>query len=338
MQLEALGWDSFFASQLDRINDASLRPARVAVEHRGRYQLIGSEGPLWATPAGRLLHEARSRLDLPAVGDWVAVRDGVIHCVLVRKTQLVREAAGGGAEPQVIVANLDVVFVVAALNRELNPRRIERYLAAVWESGAEPVIVLNKADLADLDGRPHLGALAAGVPTLATSAVNGRGVAEIRARLGSGRTGALVGSSGVGKSTLANTLVGRDALEVGEVRGADDKGRHTTTRRELITLPDDRGVLIDTPGLRELALWSDAESGAGAGFAAIEALAAACRFGDCSHVHEPECAVRGAVAPEELASYHKLQRELAHQRRKQELRDRKERKVIHKVARKRRDR
>jgi ribosome biogenesis GTPase len=341
--LEPLGWDSFFSSQLDGTDDAPVQPARVAVEHRGRYQLIGRQGPAWATLAGRLRHGANSRLDLPAVGDWVGVCDGLVHRVLERRTKFVREAAGERTEPQVIAANIDVVFIVTSLNRDFNPRRIERYLIAVWDSGAQPVIVLNKADLCDDPSAfvDALGPLAGGVPVVAASALRGDGVDGVRAQLGRGRTGALVGSSGVGKSTIANALLGQDALAVANIRAGDAKGRHTTTHRELLLLPDDGGALIDTPGMRELALWNSAGA-ATASFDEIDELAQQCKFRDCSHDGEPGCGVRDAVDDERLSSHHKLQRELEFQHRKQDVFARKEKlrqwKIIHKSARKHRGR
>ena len=340
LTLEQLGWDAHFSSQLDLTEDPPPQPARVAVEHRGHYELLGEHGPSWAEPAGRLRHEAASRLALPAVGDWVVVHDGIVHRVLERRSVFVRQAAGDRVEPQVIAANVDVVFIVTSLNGDFNPRRIERYLMAVWESGAAPTLILSKADLCD-DPQAfvdELGDAAVGVPVITACALDGRGVDEMRAQLGRGRTGALVGSSGVGKSTLVNALTGSASQKVSDVRARDGKGRHTTTRRELVVLPQDAGILIDTPGMRELALWRSAEPVRS--FDRIEQLSQECRFRDCSHAEEPGCAVLDQVDADELASYQKLQRELSFQHRKQDVFARNEAvrrwKVIHKAARKRR--
>jgi ribosome biogenesis GTPase len=253
------------------------------------------------------------------VGDWVAVVDGldraVIHHVLNRRTQLVRRAAGTAAGTQVIAANVDLFFIVTSANRDFNVRRLERYLAAVWDSGAEPAVVLNKIDLGgDIGGFvDEIGTVAFGVPLVKVSAVTGEGLTELRKHLAPGGTVGLIGSSGVGKSSLVNRLLGREIQPVRTVR-RDEKGRHATTRRELIELPDG-GLLMDTPGMRELGLIDDA-GGVDNLFADIIALEEGCRFRDCSHQVEPGCAVTAAVESGELdkarlASYHRLQRELA---------------------------
>lgn len=297
LTLEQLGWNAHFASQLDHTTDARLQLARVAVEHRGHYELLGEHGASWAEPAGKLRHEAKSRLDLPAVGDWVIVGDGLVHGVLARQTEFVRQAAGDRAEPQVIAANVDVVFIVTTLNRDFNPSRIERYLTAVWNSGATPALILNKADLFYKERSAfltQLGDAALEVPVITACALDGRGVDEMRAQLGRGRTGALVGSSGVGKSTLINALSGTTSQQVSEVRARDGMGRHTTTRRELVILPEDAGIVIDTPGMREFVVWSIAAPPTD--FDRIEELSRQCRFRDCSHAEEPGCAVRDAIS------------------------------------------
>jgi ribosome biogenesis GTPase len=258
-------------------------------------------------------------LDRPIVGDWVAVVEGqgraIIHHVFQRRTAMLRRAAGTQARGQVVAANVDLFFVVTSANRDFNPRRLERYLTAVWDSGAEPVIVLNKVDLgADVDAMvDSIGVVGLGVPMVRTSARTEVGLEELRGFLAPGRTVGLVGSSGVGKSSLINRLLGRDALEVRELRD-HDKGRHTTTRRELIDVPTG-GMVMDTPGLREVGLIED-EVGMDASFAEIAELAEECRFRDCVHQGEPGCAVAEAVATgrideARLASYHKLKREIA---------------------------
>jgi len=255
-----------------------------------------------------------------AVGDWVVLSDGLIRSVLPRRSALVRSAAGRTSDSQTLAANVDVVFVVSSLGPDLEPRRLERYLVTVWESGAAPEIVLTKSDRFDgaaLDEMvSSVEAIALGVPVWVVSAVTGEGVSELRSRIGAGRTAVLVGSSGVGKSTLVNAWLGGEVMAVREVRADDDEGQHTTTHRELLQLPGG-GVVIDTPGIRELQLW-DAGGGSGAfeeTFADVEELAAACRFGDCSHNVEPGCAVRAALADGSLSgdrygSWQKLQREL----------------------------
>lgn len=277
-----------------------------------------------ASCTGRLLHEARSIADLPAVGDWVAVRlrpgeaRADIHAVLPRRTKFARRAAGSASEEQVIATNLDTVFLVTALDQNYNLRRIERYLTLAWESGAQPVIILNKADLHPAPDlmRDEVAALAAGAPVVALSATLDEGVSALEPWLQPRTTIALLGSSGVGKSTLINRLLGSERQDTGEISTAVGKGRHTTTRRELFITP--AGVLIvDTPGMRELQLWGVDASAVQDTFADIVVLAARCRFGDCAHAAEPGCAVQAALADGELEparwqSYQKLRREQAY--------------------------
>ena len=304
--LNDLGFGPFFERQLD----GSGTPMRVAVELRGECRVIGEDGVRQVRLPGRL----RKRGRVPATGDWVLVDGERITKVLEPRTMLTRQAAGRRTSRQVLVTNVDVVMVVTALTREFNLRRIERYLAAIEASGAEAQVLLNKADLHDdpAGAAIEVAAVARDVPVHVLSCADGDGVEAVRAELGPGRTGALVGSSGVGKSTLVNLLAGRDVQEVGEVRESDDRGRHTTTHRELILLPGG-GILIDTPGLRELQLW---DADVDAAFDDVEALAEGCRFADCQHEAEPDCAVRAAVDSGELTearlgSYRKLQAEKA---------------------------
>jgi ribosome biogenesis GTPase len=295
----------------------------VVWESRGHYRLATGEAEWSARLAGRLRHAAATRADLPVVGDWVlaastAGGSATIHRVLTRRTRFSRGAAGRSTEEQVVAANVDTVLVVTSFNRDFNPRRIERYLALSWESGATPIVVLNKADLCEDHERwlTEVEPVAQGVPTILTSAVRGDGVDDLRRVVRTGGTTALLGSSGVGKSSLVNLLTG-GTQGVLPIRAGDDRGRHSTTARQLFSLPGG-GVLIDTPGMRELQMW-EADEGLDHAFADVQALAEACRFRDCSHQSEPGCAVTaavedGALAAERLDSYHRLQREDAYLR------------------------
>jgi ribosome biogenesis GTPase len=330
MELETvrfrLGWNADRQRQLEELGDPTLLAARVGVEHRGSYGLLGSEVTS-ARPSGRFRQDQGP---WPAVGDWVAVRPaegggGIIHQVLPRHSLLERRRPGL-QRSQVVAANVDVVFVVTAPGRDFNVRRVERYLAVIGASGARPVVVVNKADLCPDPAEilRELGPLGAGVTCLATSASTGAGVDQLGAQLPPGATGAMVGSSGVGKSSLLNCLLGDARQATAQVRLVDDKGRHTTTRRELVELPAG-GCVIDTPGMRELGLW-DAGEGIDQAFDDVEALAAACRFRDCRHQGEPGCAVTeavagGALAGDRLASFDKLRREEAFQERQRDPRN-----------------
>jgi len=301
-------------------------PARVVAEDRGSYQLVATGGELRAAVSGRFRHEAGADPSAyPAVGDWVAVEGGltgetVIHALLPRRSALVRQAPGKRTEAQVLGANLDVVFVVASLNADLNLRRLERYVAAGWESGAEPIVLLSKADLGgDIDTiLLAVAGVAASATVVVVSSFDGRGVDEVRERIGAGRTVAFVGSSGVGKSTLLNTLAGEERAYVREIRADDARGRHTTTRRQLHLLPEG-GLVLDTPGMREFSLWDS--DGLEQTFADLDEIVARCRFGNCSHNGEPGCAIAAAVTdgslePDRLENWRKLQRETAHHERR----------------------
>jgi ribosome biogenesis GTPase len=333
--LQDLGWDDQREAEFEPHRAAGLTPGRVVVQHRGVYVVGTESGELRANAAGRLSHEAAGAGDLPAVGDWVAVAPrpaegaATIQAVLPRRSTFSRKVAWTATEEQVLAANVDVVFLLTSLNEDLNLRRLERYLTLAWESGAQPVVVLTKTDLAaDVELRVlEVESVAFGVPVHAISSLTGDGLDVVRSYLAPGRTVALLGSSGVGKSTLVNTLAGRELLAVREIRESDGEGRHTTSHRQLVVLPGG-GLVVDTPGLRELQLWESAD-GLGEAFADVEELAARCRFNDCAHRTEPGCAVQAALEDGTLdfgrwTSYKKLQRELAHLERRLDKRLRSE--------------
>lgn len=318
--LEDLGWDAFFADQLTG-EDAAFLPARVVAEHRGAYRVVGERPEEWAVVPGRLRRAASDATALPAVGDWVLVQppsseggQTTIRRVLGRRSAFTRRAAGQDTA-QVVAANVDEVFVVTSLNRDLSPRRLERYLTLAWNSGAAPAVVLTKADLCDDPDvrREAVAAISLDLPVHVVSARAGTGLDALRAALGTGRTGVLLGSSGVGKSTLVNALAGRELQEV-RATMEDDRGVHTTTARQLLFL-DGGGMLIDTPGMREVGLVGALDA-LDRAFADVAAVAAACRFTDCRHEEDPDCAVTAALADGTLPadrweSYVKLQGELA---------------------------
>jgi ribosome biogenesis GTPase / thiamine phosphate phosphatase len=330
--LHDLGWDPGWAAAFLPFDAAGWQPARVVAAHRDAWVLATVDGDREGVVSGRLRHEALGPGDLPAVGDWVATNattsaDGpaVVQAVLPRRSAFQRSAADSSrrygaryVDEQVLAANVDVAFVVAGLDHDFNLRRLERYLAVAHAGGANPVVVLNKADVAhDLDGlRVAAEAVAPGVEVRAVSARTGDGVAGLAAdHLARGRTAVVLGSSGVGKSTLVNALVGWEVQRTAEVRGDDSRGRHTTTHRELVRLPDG-ALLIDTPGIRSLGVAGSAE-GIDTAFSDIADLAGQCRFRDCRHESEPGCAVRaalddGTLTRERFASHRKLEREAAH--------------------------
>jgi ribosome biogenesis GTPase / thiamine phosphate phosphatase len=316
--VERLGWDEQWQSGLEALDDDNLIPARIAAQYRGEYVVWSTNGELRAELSGRLYHDAEVGGPLPAVGDWTAARPrsgeprATIESVLPRRTAISRKQAFKESLEQVLAANVDIVLLLNGLDADFSMRRLERYLTTAWESGAQPVVVLTKSDLhADVtDLLLDVERVAIGVPVVAVSNVTGEGVDDVREQLGPGRTGVLLGSSGVGKSSLLNRLAGAELMLTAHL-AADGTGRHTTTHRELVPLPHG-ALVIDTPGLRELQLW---EGDLGTSFADIEELAADCRFNDCTHTHEPACAVLAAVDDgrlelDRLRSWRKLQREL----------------------------
>jgi ribosome biogenesis GTPase len=331
VELAALGWTPALAEQFASLAADGTVPGRIALEHTHIYRVFTESSEWLARVSGRLRHRAGARVDFPAVGDWVAVEppvddgDARIVGVLPRFSRFSRRAAGDPTVEQIVAANIDIVFVVSGLDGDFNPRRIERYLVVAGESGATPVVVLNKADLVD-DPRSIVEDVRALAPGVGVHAVSCRVLGSLdplREYLGVGKTGALLGSSGVGKSSIVNALVGYDLLATRAVRESDSRGRHTSTARQLVMLPG-HGILIDTPGMRELQLWETGDA-IGETFSDIEERAAECRFRDCQHRTEPGCAVRAAVAaggiPESrLASFHKLADEQAYQARQQDAR------------------
>jgi ribosome biogenesis GTPase / thiamine phosphate phosphatase len=315
------GWNSYFEAIWRAMDREKAVPARVVAQSRGVWRVAGNFGESAAEATGKLRLAAEEGADWPAVGDWVAAElqdqggAAMIREVLPRRSQFVRKMAGKKFAEQVIAANVETALLVSALDGDFNPRRVERYLAQCWESGAKPVIILNKADACEcLEERvDEIEKVARGVPVCAVSAKTAQGFEELVRYLGRGQTLVLLGSSGVGKSTIVNRLLGRDLQEVEQVRESDSRGRHTTTGRQLFALPGG-ALLMDTPGLRELQLW-DANEGISQTFAEIEAFAARCRFTNCTHGREPGCAVQaaiqtGALDLGRLENWRKVQREL----------------------------
>ena len=311
-RLADLGWDPAWEAVRSTLALDHLEPARIATQHRGGYVLFTESGEQTAVVSGRFRHETHAPADFPVVGDWVLQSDGVIHALLPRRTAFSRKTNLSLIEEQVAAANVDVVFVVAALDTEPNPRRIERYVTVAYESGALPVLLLSKSDLCpDLDATlAAVRLVVPGTPVHGVSARTGQGLEVLDTYCQPGRTTVFLGPSGVGKTTLLNVLTGTERATAA-VR-EDGRGRHTTTQRELV-LVDGRGLVIDTPGMRELQLW-DADAGISAVFADVLSIAGECRFADCGHEAEPGCAIRAALESgrldgERFAGYRKLERE-----------------------------
>jgi ribosome biogenesis GTPase len=325
---KCIGWDDYYENGFKPYRQQGYCHGRIFVEHRNIYGIYTEFGEMSGEITGKLRYNAEGGGDYPAVGDWVAISiipgesRAIIHAVLPRKSRFSRKAAGVETREQVVAANFDTVFVVSSLNREFNLRRMERYLTMAWESGAQPVVVLSKADLCEnAEKQVSLARSAAiGICVHAVSSVTGQGIEELSEYIVPGRTVAVLGSSGVGKSSLINCLAGLELLETGDIREGDDRGRHTTTHRQLLQLPGG-GLIIDTPGMRELQLW-DGEEGLKDTFEDIERLSHSCRFSDCRHMQEPGCAVKNAIDGgildrERFESYMKLEKEMRYLESKQ---------------------
>jgi len=317
--LDKLGWNGYFAAAWNSVNEPESRPCRVISQSHEIWRVAGEFGEGIAHMSGVVRQDAEQGGLWPAVGDWLAVSGAPgdtmrINGIVPRRTQIARKVAGRRIDTQVLAANVDVAFIVMGMDGDYSARRIERYLSLVWESGAKPVVVLNKADLrGDVVRRvEEMEQISHGSPVMAVSALTGEGLSQLEGFLSPGTTIVLLGSSGAGKSSLTNRLLGMDQQTVFEVRASDSRGRHTTTSRELILVPGG-GVLIDTPGLRELQLW-DSERAVKEVFADLEEFAESCRFRDCSHQGEPDCGVAEAIVQGwldagRLENYRKLNRE-----------------------------
>ncbi|RIJ67889.1 ribosome small subunit-dependent GTPase A [Rummeliibacillus sp. TYF005] len=326
MNLQDYGWNNNWQKQFEAYKHLNtnehLTVGRVLLEHKHSYRVMTEFGEWMATPSGHFQYNAQVRRDYPVIGDWVVLEQmpgeekGMIHAILPRTSLFSRKVAGSSVEEQIIAVNINYVFLVMSLNKDFNLRRLERYLIAAYDSGANPIIVLTKKDLCEDPSEyvDQVETIAFGVPIYTVSSLTGEGIDLLQQLLSDGKTGALLGSSGVGKSSLTNALCEEKVMSVQTIRTNDDKGRHTTTHRELFQLPTG-GLLIDTPGMREFQLWNNSDS-LDSSFNDIETLAQHCRFRDCEHKKEPGCAVKAAIEEGTLEkdrydSYFKLKRELA---------------------------
>jgi ribosome biogenesis GTPase / thiamine phosphate phosphatase len=331
MNIHNLGWNDTFQQAFNNVVQTDWLPARVSSENRGVITLLSEAGELTGTIAGRLRNQATSKSDFPVVGDWVCItanlnqQTATIHTILPRQTTFSRKTAGTKTEQQILSANIDYVFIITGLDHNFNIRRIERYLNLAWNSCAQPIVILNKADIINSRVKDEITTQLSAISLTTTvhfiSALTGNGISELKPYFTDHKTAALLGSSGVGKSTLTNLLLGKTQQKTAEIRAEDSKGRHTTTTRQLFVLPTG-GLIIDTPGMRELQLWLDEEESA-TGFKDVEELAQDCKFYDCTHDVEPNCAVKAAIAagkldPKRLENYRKMQRELKHLATKQQ--------------------
>ena len=299
--LKTLGWNSFFEKQYEEYKNSGFIPGRIAVENKNNYLVLTENGEVLAEVSGKLMFTVESNSELPKTGDWVLLSifdedsRGIIHKVLERQTKISRRAAGKTSDEQIIITNVDYIFIVQSLDNNFNINRLERYLVTIFQSGAVPIIILSKADVCeDVDSKlAEINNRFPDIKTIVISSFKDVGISELCEVLEFGKTYAFLGSSGVGKSTIINKLIGEEMLKTTEVRTSDNKGKHTTTKRELIIL-EDKGILIDTPGMRGLQLWS-ADDGMSVVFTEFEEFAGQCRFADCTHTHEIDCAIIDAV-------------------------------------------